>query len=84
MTADYSHDPAGFFDAFIKVNELGQPFMLMDHQREILPLAFDFDEDGRLPWDTIVYSCPKIGERPRSTAASPHGGRIPRSRPMNV
>jgi hypothetical protein len=31
----------------------------MEHQREILRLAFAFDEDGRLPWDTILYSCIK-------------------------
>jgi hypothetical protein len=36
----------------------------MDHQREVLRLAFAFDEDGRLPWDTIIYSCVKT----RSTA----------------
>ena len=22
-------------------------------------LAFAFDKDGRLPWDTIIWSCPK-------------------------
>ena len=31
----------------------------MDHQRKILRLAFAFDQDGRLPWDTILYSCIK-------------------------
>lgn len=31
----------------------------MDHQRDILRLAFAFDENGRLPWDTILYSCVK-------------------------
>jgi phage terminase large subunit-like protein len=25
----------------------------------VLKLAFAFDQDGRLPWDTILYSCPK-------------------------
>ena len=34
-------------------------FRLSDHQREVLRLAFDFDHDGRLPYDTIVYSCIK-------------------------
>jgi hypothetical protein len=24
-----------------------------------LRLAFDFDQDGRLPWDTILYTCNK-------------------------
>ena len=51
--------PITFIDRLVKKNELGQPFTLMDHQREILRLAFTFDEAGRLPWDTIVYSCVK-------------------------
>lgn len=51
--------PITFIDKLVKKNELGQPFKLMDHQREILRLAFDFDKDGRLPWDTILYSCIK-------------------------
>jgi len=52
-------NPITFIDRLVKKNELGQPFKLMDHQREILRLAFDFDTDGRLPWDTIIYSCVK-------------------------
>jgi hypothetical protein len=51
--------PITFIDKLVKKNELGQPFTLSDHQREILRLAFDFDQDGRLPWDTILYSCIK-------------------------
>jgi phage terminase large subunit-like protein len=48
-----------FIDRLVKKNELGQDFNLMDHQREILRLAFAFDQDGCLPWDTILYSCVK-------------------------
>ena len=48
-----------FIDKLIKKNELGQPFSLSDHQREVLRLAFAFAQDGRLPWDTILYSCIK-------------------------
>ena len=51
--------PINFIDRLVKKNELGQDFTLMDHQREILRLAFAFDQDGRLPWDTILYSCIK-------------------------
>ena len=51
--------PITFIDKLVKKNELGQPFTLSDHQREILRLAIDFDQDGRLPWDTIIYSCIK-------------------------
>jgi hypothetical protein len=53
-----------FIDRLVKKNELGQDFALMDHQREILRLAFAFDADGRLPWDTILYSCIKKTARP--------------------
>ncbi len=55
----YATDPTAFIDDLVRVNELGQPFRLLDHQREILRLAFPFDSDGRLPWETIVYACPK-------------------------
>ena len=51
--------PITFIDKLIKKNELGQPFSLMDHQREILSLAFAFDPTGKLPYDTVVWSCPK-------------------------
>ena len=36
--------PITFIDKLIRRNELGQPFTLTDHQREILRLAFAFDE----------------------------------------
>ncbi len=52
----YVRNPVAFIDDFIHVNELGKPFRLHDFQREILNLAFQFDSDGRLPWDTIIYS----------------------------
>jgi hypothetical protein len=54
-----SISPIHFIDKLIKKNELGQPFRLSYHQREVLRLAFAFDQDGRLPWDTILYSCIK-------------------------
>jgi hypothetical protein len=54
-----SISPITFIDKLVKKNELGQPFKLMDHQREILRIAFTFDEHGRLPWDTVIYSCVK-------------------------
>ena len=40
--------PVAFVDKLMKTNELGQLFTLMDHQREVLRLAFDFDKDGSL------------------------------------
>jgi hypothetical protein len=51
--------PITFIDRLVKKNELGQSFKLTEDQREILRLAFTFDENGRLPWDTIIYSCVK-------------------------
>ena len=64
--------PITFIDKLVKKDELGQPFTLMDHQGEILRLvAFAFDDNGRLPRDTIIYSCIKKAARPRSMAPSP-------------
>jgi hypothetical protein len=51
--------PITFIDCLVKKNERGQDFKLTDDQREILRLAFAFDSNGRLPWDTIIYSCVK-------------------------
>jgi phage terminase large subunit-like protein len=51
--------PLTIIDRLMKKNELGEPFTIMDHQREVLRLAFAVDENGRLPWDTILYSCIK-------------------------
>ena len=55
----YRTDFSSFVGDFIGVNELGKPFQLMNHQRRILGMAFAFNQDGRLPWDTIIYSAPK-------------------------
>jgi len=38
--------PETFIDELVKKNERGQPSSLMDHQREVLRLAFDRDSDG--------------------------------------
>jgi phage terminase large subunit-like protein len=58
-----------FIDKLIKNNELGQPFRLSDHQREVLRLAFAFDENGRLPYDTVIFSCPKKSGKTTLNAA---------------
>ena len=55
----FSADPVSFITRYIRRNELDQPFTLFPHQEEILRLAFQFDQEGRIPWDTIIYSCPK-------------------------
>ena len=46
-------------DDHVTKNELGVPFALAPHQREILATALAFDRDGRVPFDVVVYSCPK-------------------------
>ena len=65
----YKTDFVAFCDDFIHKNELGQPFKLMDHQREMFKLAFNFDENGRLPYQTIVDSCPKKSGKTAKNAA---------------
>jgi phage terminase large subunit-like protein len=57
--ARYRTDVVMFVDDYLPRNELGQPWCLEPHQRAILHQAFTFDHDGRLPYDTIIYSCPK-------------------------
>jgi hypothetical protein len=66
---DYARDPVAFIDRYITRNELGQPFRLLPHQRVVLALAFTFDADGRLPWDTIVYSTIKKSGKTTINAA---------------
>lgn len=58
-----------FIDKLIKKNELGQPFRLLAFQREILNLAFAFDENGRLPYDTVLYSTIKKSGKTTLNAA---------------
>jgi len=55
----YGEDLVGFIDDYVKVDELGKPFSLFPHQREILRTAFAFDENHDLAWDTFIYSCVK-------------------------
>ena len=61
--------PVAFIRRVIKKSELGKPFKLMPFQEEILNLAFDFDEDGRLPYDTVIFSCPKKSGKTTLNAA---------------
>ncbi len=65
----YAHDPVAFCDDLVHWNERGEPFRLFDHQREILQAAFVFDDDGRLPWDTFVFSTTKKSGKTTINAA---------------
>src|SRR6266478_9200871 len=58
-----------FIDKLVKKSELGKPFRLMPHQREILRLAFTFDENGKLPYDTVIYSTIKKSGKTTLNAA---------------
>ncbi len=57
--ASYRHDIVAFIDDLVPYNELGQPFSLFPHQREILDEVCRFDAHGRLAYDTLLYACPK-------------------------
>jgi phage terminase large subunit-like protein len=61
--------PITFIEEYVRLNELGQPFRLMPHQKEILRLAFAFDKNGRLPYDTVIFSCPKKSGKTALNAA---------------
>ncbi len=50
-------------------NELNQPWSLVPHQRTVLQTAFSFDTQGRLPWDTLIYPCPKKSGKTTLNAA---------------
>jgi phage terminase large subunit-like protein len=65
----YARDVVAFIDRFIRFNELGQPFCLLPHQREILSAAFQFDADGKLAYDTIIYSTVKKSGKTTINAA---------------
>jgi hypothetical protein len=64
-----SADVVAFIDARVQKNELGQLFRLLDHQRDVLHLVFAFDVAGRLPYDTIIYACPKKSGKTTINAA---------------
>lgn len=61
--------PVTFISKLLKRNELGEPLKLMPFQEEILNLAFAFDDEGKLPWDTIVYSTIKKSGKSALAAA---------------
>ena len=65
----YPTDPVAFIDDCLPRNEQGVPWRLQRHQRAILRAAFPFDAQGRLPWDTLVYSCPKKSGKTTLNAA---------------
>jgi len=67
--AEYPTDPVAFIDDCLPLNELGRPWRLALHQQIVLRDAFRFDAHGRLPWDTILCSCPKKSGKTTLNAA---------------
>lgn len=43
----------------LAIDEKGELIKLEDHQKRILRHVTEFNENGKLPYTTIVYSCPK-------------------------
>jgi phage terminase large subunit-like protein len=65
----FRNDPVAFIDDIVQRNEHGKAFALIEHQKTILRSAFRFDDDGNLPYNTIVYSCPKKSGKTTINAA---------------
>ncbi len=49
----------GSYDPIKDIDAPRGPLMLLDHQRRILGHCLTPDENGQLPYTTIIYSCPK-------------------------
>jgi phage terminase large subunit-like protein len=54
----YRRDVVKFAEEQFYLPETGKPIKLLKHQKKILKLAFT-PVRGRMPYSTIVYSCPK-------------------------
>jgi phage terminase large subunit-like protein len=65
----YALSPIAFIDDLVTRNETSAAFRLAPHQRDVLRLAFTFDDQGRLPYDTFLYSCPKKSGKTTMNAA---------------
>lgn len=53
---DWAESEAGFY-----LPETKRPIVLADHQKAILRHLFTPDSNGKYPYETILYSCPKKG-----------------------
>jgi phage terminase large subunit-like protein len=52
-------DPIAFIETVLCDPETGEPFVLLEAERNFLRLAFKLDEHGRLLYPELLYSCPK-------------------------
>jgi hypothetical protein len=57
--ARWQADPAAFITEVLRNPEDGQPFALTESEFCFLEHAFVLDEDGRLRYPELIYSCPK-------------------------
>ena len=55
----YRDDIVAFAEAEYVLPQTGQPIKLLEHQKRILRDVFTRDADGRFPYQTVMYSCPK-------------------------
>ena len=55
----YRDDIVAFAEAEYVLTQTGQPIKLLGHQKKILRDVFTRDADGRFPYQTVMYSCPK-------------------------
>lgn len=55
------HLPSFWGERHFYIPETGKPIVLQPHQKGVVDFAFKRDRNGRLPFDTILYSCPKKG-----------------------
>ena len=73
-----------FIRRVIKKSELGKSFRLLPFQEKILDLAFAFDDNGRLSYDTVIYSCPKKSGKTTLNAALTLWWTLTKSRPTSA
>jgi phage terminase large subunit-like protein len=57
--ARWRSDVIGFIEGVLIDPETGEPFVLLDAEREFLKHAFTVDDDGRLRYHELIYACPK-------------------------
>jgi phage terminase large subunit-like protein len=52
-------DPVAWMERHFVIEDTEKPIILAPHQKAILSYALKRDEDGRLPFTTIIWSAPK-------------------------
>jgi len=55
----YTDDIVTFAEECYFLPSTKQPIKLEEHQKRILRHVFRRDKEGRFPYDTVIYSCPK-------------------------